>query len=55
MSEQVAETATVIIRVTPATKAELERRALEFYQVHRVRPSMDAVIARLLAGQPVQP
>ena len=51
MSEQAAETATVIVRVTPATKAELNRRAAEFYAVHQVRPSMDTVIRQALADR----
>ena len=51
MSEQVAETATVPIRVTPSTRAELERRAEEFYRVHGVRPSVDAVIRQALADR----
>lgn len=56
MSEQVAETATVPIRVSPSVKAELERRADEFYAVYRVRPTIDAVIRQALADRkPVQP
>lgn len=56
MSEQVAETASKIIRVTPSTLADLKRRQREFFAAYQVRPSMDTVIRQALADRKqVQP
>lgn len=51
LGAEAAETATEVIRVTPSTLADLKGRQREFYAVHRVRPSMDAVIRQALADR----